>query len=141
MADFIKTIKTVLSNEGAFGKKLGWNKTPGDAGGETVAGIARNMHPHWDGWLDVDNHKTHPNFPYTLNQDTILITKIYAFYKVYFWDKIGGDGIKSDVIALEILDAAVNEGFMPAIKRAEKTVGVPVTGVISTVLINKLNTL
>ena len=35
----------------------GYCNIPGDKGGETIFGIARNMHPDLKLWKDVDNYK------------------------------------------------------------------------------------
>jgi lysozyme family protein len=141
MADYVKSISKVLRREGALDAKLGYVNDKTDRGGETVAGIARNFHPSWGGWVVVDGHKAHPNFPKILKTDENLVQLIMSFYKREFWDKISGDEMKSQTIAELIIDTAVLEGFVPAIKRAENITGIPTTGKISELLIRKLNSL
>lgn len=40
----------------------GWCDVPGDSGGETYAGIARNFFPNWRGWPLIDAAKRHNSF-------------------------------------------------------------------------------
>ena len=141
MANYFQAVNKSLVKEGAMNSKLGYNNTSGDKGGETVAGIARNFWGQLDLWLIVDSLKSHPKFPYVLKTNALLIQKIMTFYKKEFWDKIGGDGIKSQNIAELILDSAINEGISPAIKRAENICGLKITGKFSENLIKKLNSL
>ena len=66
---------------------------------------------------------------------------VIAFYKVNFWDKVGGDLIKDQSIANNLVDAAVNEGIKGAVKRAQGIVLIAQTGVITSELVTKLNLL
>jgi lysozyme family protein len=126
MADYLIAIKPVLAVEG------GYANDPNDRGGETFRGIARKFWTNWGGWkyVDVKDFK-----------NPILNDLVMSFYKVNFWNPIGGDKINSQPIANILVDSAVNEGISPAIKRAEVIVGLPETGHISDTLINKLNSL
>jgi len=66
---------------------------------------------------------------------------LLIFYKVNFWDKIGGDFIASQTIGNNLVDSAVNEGIKPAIKRAQEIVLLAQTGIITPELVTKLNLL
>jgi lysozyme family protein len=135
MANFKIAIDPVLAIEG------GWVRDPNDNGGETYRGVARKFWPNWKGWTIVDQYKTFPNFPANLKGLVDLNQLVIDFYDVNFWDKIGGDNIKNQSIADLLVDSAVNEGISAAVKRAENIVGLPKTGIISLLLINKLNSL
>ena len=74
------------------------HNVPGDRGGQTYAGIARNMHPKWPGWQHIDASATPP------------AQLIHDFYKVKFWNDICGDQITSQVIASDIFNFYVNTG-------------------------------
>ena len=50
MANFDSAFDKMIRNEGGF--KL--TNIAGDRGGQTYAGIARNVHPGWPGWRFVD---------------------------------------------------------------------------------------
>ena len=64
-----------------------------------------------------------------------------SFYRDNFWNKVGGDFIDDQDIADMLVDAAVNEGIKPAVKRAQKIVGIAQTGEFSEELKTKLNSL
>ena len=138
MADFNKCIKDTLTNEGYFNGKAGFVNDIDDAGGLTIAGIASKFHPTWEGFtrakqLGYDAKK--------MTNDSILYNMITKFYKSEFWDKIGGDNIKPQNIASILMDAAVLEGIVPAIKRAQLIVGSQQTGKVNQELIDKLSVL
>jgi lysozyme family protein len=116
MANFNEAIEEILTSEGGYVNDLT------DAGGETKFGISKRSYPN----VDIRN---------------LTIDQAKAIYRRDFWDKIGGDQLRNQEIANLLVDSAVNEGVVPAIKRAEKIVGLPETGHISTELISKLNQL
>lgn len=62
-------------------------------------------------------------------------------YKKKFWDKIKGDEIKEQAMADQLYDMAVNAGVSAAVKLAESITGIPKTGKMTTLLINKLNSI
>jgi len=135
MADYKSAIKHVLLSEG------GYVNDPTDAGGETYKGISRKNWPGWVGWLIIDSEKKKNNFHKVLNSNELLTESVIKFYKMYFWDKVGGDMIASQTIANLLVDSAVNEGVRPAVKRAQKIVLMAETGVISPELVEKLGAL
>ncbi len=141
MADYNLAYRKILKSEG------GYVNDPDDRGGETYKGIARKFWPGWLGWTVIDSLKKagkFPKKPVTPNEieiDTQLQNEVRMFYYHQFWSKIGGDKIKNQSIAEMLLDAAVNEGIVPAIRRAETITGVKITGKITPELITKLNQL
>jgi lysozyme family protein len=141
MANFTKIMGGILINEGFKDGKLGFVNHKNDRGKETLCGISRRWWSSWEGWKIVDEHKTKPNFPRNLAKNEQLICLIMEFYKENFYNKIGGEYINNDEIVKMLLDTAILEGFVPAIKRAQSIVGVPTTGRISNELLTKLNAL
>lgn len=133
MADFKKAIEKISLSEGGYANDLN------DSGGETYKGVSRKNWPNWIGWnlIDASVYKTNA----ALNAIAGLQDLVVSFYKVNFWDKIGGDLIVSQPIANLLMDSAVNEGITPAVKRAQEIVGLPQTGKITNELVQKLNTL
>jgi len=123
MADFKLTINKVLHFEGGF------VNDPNDNGGETYCGISRKFWPDWGGWPIIDTGSFKVG------------DLVQLFYKINFWDKIGGDKIADQSIADLLMDSAVNEGIVPAVKRAQSIVNVTQDGIISDTLISKLNSL
>ena len=94
MADFRPAYERMIRDEGGYVL----HNVPGDRGGQTYAGIARNMHPKWVGWQHIDSGSMPPA---QLIQD---------FYKTNFWDDIRGDEIQNQVIASDIFNFYVNTG-------------------------------
>ena len=139
MSDFLKAIKPVLTFEGVTLKSLGYVNDPDDNGGETVAGISRKFWSNWDGWKIIDISKNHDDFPKNLLTDVALIGYINKFYKDNFWGRMSE--IKDQDIANLLIDSGVNEGTIPAIKRAQSLLELPTTGKLDDTLINALNNL
>lgn len=141
MSNYNQAIGKVLKSEG------GYVNDPDDNGGETYIGISRKFWPTWLGWHIIDLIKKKPGFPKNLKGSDELEIKIQldhevsTFYYEQFWIKVGGDKIKNQSIADMLIDSAVNEGIVPAVKRAQTIVGVAITGKITPELITKLNLL
>ena len=112
-----------------------------DTGGETYRGVSRNNWPRWRGWALIDSAKKTAVFPTNLDKNVALQDLTMTFYRDNFWDKIGGDFIASQTIADMLVDAAVNEGIKPAVRRAQKIVHIAQTGEFSNELKTKLNSL
>lgn len=89
----------------------------GDRGGQTYAGIARKMQPHWIGWDDIDAGRQ-PAADLVRN-----------FYRKQFWEKVRGDDLP-EVVADSLFNFAVNAGIATAIKLAQLTVGTTPDGVL-----------
>lgn len=94
MASFKSAFERMLLDEGG----MVLHNVPGDRGGQTYAGIARNMHPNWQGWKAIDAGETPSS------------QLVYDFYKSKFWDDIKGDDITSHQIASDIFNFYVNTG-------------------------------
>jgi lysozyme family protein len=133
MADFNKAFLLILANEG------GYSNDSDDPGGETYKGIARKKQPDWIGWIIVDAMKKQANFPASLDQSQNLQAEIQLFYKVIFWDNIGGDQINDQEVANSIFDFAVNSGVSTSIGLAQQVVGASCDGVIGTKTIQAIN--
>jgi len=94
MADFAPAFEAMIKDEGGYVL----HNVPNDRGGQTYAGIARNMNPTWSGWALIDRSQ---NVPASLVRD---------FYRANFWDPILGDQINSQAIAQSIFNFSVNVG-------------------------------
>ncbi|NBX70342.1 MAG: N-acetylmuramidase [Actinobacteria bacterium] len=126
MADFNAAFQKVLHDEGGF--KL--TDIPGDRGGMTYAGIARNANPDWPGWNLVD----HKEF------GEVLTEMVRKFYKSSFWDRIRGDDLTNQSVAENIFNFGVNTGVGVAVKLAQLIVGAAPDGAIGPATVQKLNT-
>ena len=122
MADFAPAYEAMIRNEGGYVL----HDVPGDRGGQTYAGIARNMNPRWPGWALIDRGQDVP------------AQLVREFYKFQYWDSIQGDRITSQVIAQTIFDFHVNAGAV-ARKLAQLVVGVTPDGAIGDKTLAALN--
>ena len=133
MADFEKALKLVLKHEG------GYVNDPRDNGGETYKGISRKSNPDWYGWKIIDKEKKKKGFEKTLENNKELQDSVSSLYRTRYWNPIKGDDIKHQDTAEEIFDAAVNFGITRAVKIAQKTVGFEQSGIMTNVLVERLN--
>jgi lysozyme family protein len=124
MADFAPAFEKMIRDEGGF--QL--TNIPGDRGGQTYAGIARNANPNWQGWAYID----HKDF----GSATQLVRE---FYKANFWDRIRGDELAVQAIAESIFNFSVNTGTTVAVKLAQLIVGATPDGAIGSKTIEQLN--
>lgn len=114
MAKFEPCFEKTMELEGGYVL----HNVPGDRGGQTYAGIARNSWSKWEGWVRVDAKQF----------DTWLQYLVKDFYKENFWDKLKGDDIGSQEIAFCIYDFAVNAGIQTAVKLIQKITGMEQDG-------------
>lgn len=116
MANFNEAHKIVMKNEG------GYANHPLDRGGETYKGIARKLHPDWEGWKiinqvndDLDKIDWHGKsridiLNKTLADNPTLQGLVLSFFKKVFWDDMNLDFVNNQSIALELYDTGVNMG-------------------------------
>lgn len=126
IADFTPAFEKMIRNEGGY--RL--TDVAADRGGQTYAGIARNIHPNWPGWRHIDLKDL---------QNLELSTLVRTFYEEQFWIKVAGDKVTNQVIAESIFDFAVNSGVAIAIKLAQLVVGSVPDGRIGPVTLERLN--
>jgi len=125
MADFLKAFEKTIADEG--GMQL--TDIPGDRGGMTYAGIARNPNPQWPGWALVDRKEF----------GGPLTSMVREFYRQHFWNVVRGDEIANQAIAETIFNFAVNTGPGVAIKLAQVIVGAVPDGGIGPKTVELLN--
>lgn len=134
MANFEKALELVLKNEG------GYVNDPNDNGGETYKGISRRANPKWSGWKIIDGYKKkYKDFKKKLDSDNELQKCVKSLYRSNYWNPIKGDDLVHQDMAEEMFDAAVNFGITKAIKLAQKTVGFEQSGVMTNILVERLN--
>lgn len=108
MADFKQAFKKIIFNEG------GYANDPDDAGGETYMGISRRAHPNAIIWKHVDavtaKYKTAKEINANLKDNAELNKEIEAIYKSDYWNVFNLDNEKSQRLATQIFDDAVNRG-------------------------------
>ncbi len=110
MAEFAPAYTPLAAFEG------GWCDVAGDAGGETYAGIARNIFPSWPGWPLIDAAKSNTSF----RQGSAAFSRHLAgipqlqemvtdWYRTEWWDRMGLARFPQSV-ANEIFEQSVNLG-------------------------------
>jgi lysozyme family protein len=104
------------------------HNVPGDTGGQTYAGIARNKNQHWPGWAHIDRGTVPPT------------AMVRDFYYQQFWLPMGCDKMRAD-IAASVFDFGVNSGTRVAVRLAQLVAGVEPDGVPGPVTIEALNRL
>jgi lysozyme family protein len=122
MADLQPAFERMLQDEGG----MVLHTIEGDRGGMTYAGIARNMHPKWPGWVEIDRGGK-PS-----------AQTVRDFYKLHFWDDIKGDQIINQAIASDIFNFYVNTG-RPAKVLAQLVVGATPDGAFGSRTVQALN--
>lgn len=104
MAKFEIADKLTRVAEGKYSNNIN------DRGGETYKGIARKMHPKWEGWALIDKLKRATGFPAILDSNAELQSYVTAFFRSEFWDAMNLDLVVSQPIANELYDTAINCG-------------------------------
>lgn len=122
MADFNAAFERMIRDEGGYVL----HDVPGDRGGMTYAGIARNMQPQWAGWSYIDRKETPPS------------QMVRDFYKAQFWDDMRGDQLTNDRIASNIFNFYVNTG-RPAKVLAQVVLGLTPDGAFGDKTVQALN--
>jgi len=125
MADFDAAFEKMIVDEGGYVL----HTVPGDTGGMTYAGIARNKNPNWPGWNLIDHEEKGP----------LLTEMVRKFYKAEFWDRIRGDELTNQPIAESIFNFGVNTGINVAVKLAQLIVGVTPDGAVGPKTVEKFN--
>lgn len=107
MADFLPAYEAMIVDEGGYVL----HSVPGDRGGQTYAGIARNRWPQWSGWAVVDaGAEPHADL-------------VRGFYRANFWNAMRLDEVQDQRVAQNLFDFGVNAGTGTAIKLAQIVVG------------------
>nr|WP_321409110.1 glycosyl hydrolase 108 family protein [uncultured Carboxylicivirga sp.] len=97
----------VIKHEGYYAN------VAGDKGGETYMGVARNLHPDWEGWKTIDSYKeTFGSIKRNTKIDIPELTELVKqFYKLTFYDKYNIGSINSGSLQEIIFDWCVNSGY------------------------------
>jgi lysozyme family protein len=128
MANFKPDVlKKILANEG------GYVNDPDDNGGETWAGVARNINPNWSGWVIVDAiKKANPiaTAAAAKGQYKQLNTYLYAsqrlaelvadLYQRSYWDVNKLGSLSDQQLAANACDCGVNCGTFTGAKMLQQ---------------------
>jgi len=118
MAKFDEAIKKILEHEG------GYVNNKNDKGGETYMGISRKAHPNSKIWAIIDvitkKYKTVKTINKYLRANVELTNLIKDIYKKEYWNPLSLDKEKSQRLANQIFDNAVNMGVSKTKKMLER---------------------
>lgn len=118
MAKFDEAIKKILDHEG------GYVNNKNDKGGETYMGISRKAHPNSKIWAIIDvitkKYKTVKTINKYLKANVELTNLIKDIYKKEYWNPLSLDKEKSQRLANQIFDNAVNMGVSKTKKMLER---------------------
>lgn len=129
MADFLPAFERAILAEGGY--KL--HTVPGDTGGTTYAGIARNPNPYWAGWAFIDRGETPPS------------ELVREFYRKGWWIPLGCDAIRDQDVAYTLYSFGTNSSAYGkpkvAATLAQIVVGTTPDGVIGPKTIAAINSM
>lgn len=125
MTNFDKIFKKVIEHEGYYANVVG------DRGGETYMGIARVIHPTWEGWEFIDQYKKRCGDLSRNEQipSAKLDSMVEKFYFERYWTKNGIHLIENYNLQYIIFDWCVNSGVYGA-KQVQRIVKVKPDGII-----------
>jgi len=104
MADLKQAMETIFRNEGGLTY---------DQGGDTLFGISRNAHGDHKFFEVFDSLRKRTSvgkFKATAEHSDLLKDYARQIYRDEYWDPIRGDEIRSQAIAVQVFDMAVNTG-------------------------------
>jgi lysozyme family protein len=125
----------VIEHEGYYAN------VEGDRGGETYMGIARNIHPTWEGWKLIDEYKRiHGELSRNQKiEGTTIQSLVEKFYFEKYWTANGIHLIENYNLQYIIFDWCVNSGIYGA-KNVQRIVGATPDGIIGKKTASLINT-
>lgn len=126
--------KTVL-NEGYL------SDNPNDRGGMTWKGIARNMHPNWAGWKEIDKILANGGKTVDIKLNRYIEEMVQDFYWLKFWRPLRCQEIIKPIVRNKFFDTAVLHGIKGATQIYQRSLQMEDNGVITDEFIKRLNAL
>lgn len=118
----------------------GYVNHPADRGGETYAGIAKNIYPDLPLWGIIDEKKKQfPNGIIPRNTKFPELTNYVEDFFLGVWNKNNIGSIKHQMLANLLFDFIVHSGSKNAIKPLQRLVGVADDGVIGSNTLQAVN--
>jgi lysozyme family protein len=110
------------------GVEGGFSNHPDDRGGATKYGITQDVLASYRGKpVDEDDVKN------------LQLAEAKMIYRARYWNALGCDGIKSELVAQLLFDQGVNRGVTAAAKSIQQLVGVKTDGKIGTASLAAIN--
>jgi len=133
--EFKEAYKKTVLNEGYL------SNHKDDKGGMTWKGIARNMHPNWAGWKEIDKILDNGGKIVDVKVNSYIEKLVQEFYFNEFWNKLRAQEINSEKVRNKLFDTAVNVGIKNAVRFNQRAMRMIDDGVVSDMFINALNNL
>jgi lysozyme family protein len=140
MADFKTVFPKVLRNEGANRLNGGYQDAPEDNGNWTGGhqGVGHLIGTKY-GITAPELCKLLGRIATVDDMKALTLDQALTIYKPKYWDVVRADEIKSDDLAYEIVDMAVNAGPGACVKLACMITGIQPCTHMTDEIINKLN--
>lgn len=138
MADFNKAYELLKRWENRNTKRglIVYSDIKEDKGGETVLGVARNIHPNLPLWAEVDRIKKEVGLKdlvylsKKLLENNIVVNDSKKLFKENYWDKMWCDIIEYQPFAENLFLLGVNAGVKRGIKTGQAACGIVADGII-----------
>lgn len=133
--EFKEAYKKTVANEGYL------SNHKNDRGGMTWKGIARNMHPNWAGWKEIDKILNNGGKVVDIKVNSYIEKLVQDFYYLQFWRPLRAQEIIKPIVRNKIFDTAVNVGIKNAVKIYQRSMLLDDNGAVTNDFINAMNKL
>lgn len=133
--EFKEAYKKTVANEGYL------SNHKDDKGGMTWKGIARNMHPNWAGWKEIDKILNNGGKVVDIKVNSYIEKLVQDFYYLQFWRPLRAQEIIKPIVRNKIFDTAVNVGIKNAVKIYQRSMLLEDNGAVTNDFINAMNKL
>ena len=89
----------------------------------------------------IDNQKSKPDFPHSLDSDQKLQSLVETFYLENFWHPLNIEQIQNQTNADSFFDFAVNTGSITSARIVQSIVGTKIDGIIGQQSLYKINSI
>lgn len=110
-----------------------------DKGGMTWKGIARNMHPNWAGWKEIDKILDNGGKIVDVKVNGYIEGLVQEFYFREFWLKLRCQEIIVPIKRNKLFDTAVNIGIKNAVKIMQRSMLLEDNGILNDEFIKNYN--
>lgn len=131
--EFKEAYKKTVANEGYL------SNHKDDKGGMTWKGIARNIHPNWEGWKEIDKILGNSGKVVDVKVNGYIEKLVQEFYFREFWLKLRCQEIIVPIKRNKLFDTAVNMGIKNAVKIMQRSMLVEDNGILNDEFIKNYN--
>jgi lysozyme family protein len=110
-----------------------------DKGGMTWKGIARNIHPNWAGWKEIDKILKGGGGQAQIKVNRSIEEMVQTFYFNEFWKPLRCQEIIVPIKRNKLFDTAVNIGIKNAVKIMQRSMLLEDNGILNDEFIKNYN--